>query len=289
MIHRIGFLCILLFSALLLHAENASNIRVRQEGKSIIVTYDLSQKSVVRLLMASGSSESYIELKAVSGDIGKGVYSGKDRQIVWKPLDEHKKFVAKNVRFKVEAQSAYEYYTQNAKIKTLVSGQLGYSVAPQLSYGVMIGQMYKGIGWYITGRSNFHFQAPTELRVDHQGCIDGNTQFYTGNVSKSHYVIIGGVMVNFLEWSRLTKNKFNTFGLYIGGGYGKREIQWETTDGHWAEFNHHAHTSFSGSGFSGNVGLFGSVYGVTINVGLGYITDGHMNHCEVELGVGYMF
>jgi hypothetical protein len=81
---------------------------VRQEGKSIIVTYDLSQKSVVRLLMASGSSESYSELKAVSGDIGKGVYSGKDRQIVWKPLDEHKKFVAKNVRFKVETQSAYE-------------------------------------------------------------------------------------------------------------------------------------------------------------------------------------
>lgn len=282
-------LLLLLFSAMASFAENVTNVRVRQEGKSIIVTYDLSQKSVVRLLMASGSSESYIELKAVSGDIGKGVYSGKDRQIVWKPLDEHKKFVAKNVRFKVETQSAYEYYTQNAKIKTLVSGQLGYSVAPQLSYGVMIGQMYKGIGWYITGRSNFHFQEPTQLHVDDQGFIDGNTQFYTGNVSKSHYVIIGGVMVNFLEWSRLTKNKFNTFGLYIGGGYGKREIQWETTDGYWAEFNHHAHTSFSGSGFSGNVGLFGSVYGVTINVGLGYITDGFMNHCEVEFGVGYMF
>ena len=153
----------------------------------------------------------------------------------------------------------------------------------------MIGQMYKGIGWYITGRSNFHFQEPTQLHVDDQGFIDGSTQFYTGNVSKSHYVIIGGVMVNFLEWSRLTKNKFNTFGLYIGGGYGKREIQWETTDGYWAEFNGHASTSFSGSGFSGNVGLFGSVYGVTINVGMGYITEGASSHCEVELGIGYMF
>ena len=201
----------------------------------------------------------------------------------------NKQYIDNNVSLDVQAKSSYRDYVENAKIKTLVSGQLGYSVAPQLSYGLMIGQMYKGIGWYITGRSNFHFQEPTELRVDHQGFIDGNTQFYTGNVSKSHYVIIGGVMVNFLEWSRLTKNKFNTFGLYIGGGYGKREIQWETTDGHWAEFDGHASTSFSGSGFSGNVGLFGSVYGVTVNVGMGYIIEGGLSHCEIELGLGYMF
>lgn len=277
---RYIFLIVCIFSAIGIWAENATNVRVRQEGKSIVVTYDLSQKSVVRLLMASGSSEVYTELQAVTGDVGN-VAAGKNRKVVWKPLDEHKKFVAKNVRFKVETQSAYEYYTQNAKIKTLVSGQLGYSVAPQLSYGVMIGQMYKGIGWYITGRSNFHFQEPTQLHVDDQGCIDGSTQFYTGNVSKSHYVIIGGVMVNFLEWSRLTKNKFNTFGLYIGGGYGKREIQWETTDGLWVKYAPTSH-----AGFSGNLGVFGSLYGVTLNVGLNTI---NFKYLEVELGVGYMF
>lgn len=279
MIHRIGFLCILLFSALLLHAENASNIRVRQEGKSIIVTYDLSQKSVVRLLMASGSSESYIELKAVSGDIGKGVYSGKDRQIVWKPLDEHKKFVAKNVRFKVETQSAYEYYAQNAKIKTLVMGQVGYSVAPQLSYGAMIGQMYKGIGWYVSGRSNFQFNAPAELACDKQGYIDGERPFYTGNTSTTHYIINAGFMMNVLE--KTTKNKFNTLGLYVGAGYGKRELQWETTDGLWVKYAPTSHT-----GFSGNIGVFGSLYGVTLNVGVSTINFKYM---EIEAGIGFMF
>ena len=35
-------------------AENASNIRVRQEGKNIVVTYDLKQKSVVTLLQELG-------------------------------------------------------------------------------------------------------------------------------------------------------------------------------------------------------------------------------------------
>ena len=278
MIHRIGFLCILLFSALLLHAENASNIRVRQEGKSIIVTYDLSQKSVVRLLMASGSSESYIELKAVSGDIGKGVYSGKDRQIVWKPLDEHKKFVAKNVRFKVETQSAYEYYTQNAKVKTLIMGQMGYSVSPQLSYGAMIGQMYKAIGWFVSGRSNFQFNTPTELACDKQGYIDGERPFYTGNTSTTHYIINAGFMMNVLE--NTTRNKFNTLGFYVGAGYGKRELQWETTDGLWV----YAPTSHTG--FSGNIGVFGSIYGITLNIGVNTI---NFKYAELEAGIGYMF
>jgi hypothetical protein len=133
-------LLLLLFSAVASFAENVTNVRVRQEGKSIIVTYDLSQKSVVRLLMASGESDVYTELKAVSGNVGKGVPAGENCKIVWKPLEENEKFIAQNVRFKVEAQSAYDYYAQNAKIKTLVMGQVGYSVAPQLSYGVMIGQ-----------------------------------------------------------------------------------------------------------------------------------------------------
>ena len=37
-------LFLLLVSALGLRAENASNVRIRQEGKSIIITYDLSKR-----------------------------------------------------------------------------------------------------------------------------------------------------------------------------------------------------------------------------------------------------
>lgn len=276
---RYIFLFSFIFVALGLCAENAINIRVRQEGKSIIVTYDLSQKSVVRLLMASGNSEHYTELKAVSGNVGKAVPAGENRKIVWKPLEENEKFIAQNVRFKVEAQSAYEYYAQNAKIKTLVMGQFGYSVAPQLSYGAMIGQMYKGIGWYVSGRSNFQFNAPTELTCDKQGYIDGERPFYTGNTSIIHYAVNAGFMMNVLE--KITKNKFNTFGFYVGAGYGKRELQWETTDGLWVKYVPTSH-----NGFSGNVGLFGSFYGVTLNVGLNTI---NFKYVEVEAGIGYMF
>lgn len=272
-------LLFVLFSATLLRAENASNIRVRQEGKAIVVTYDLNKNSIVRLLMALGKSNQYTELTAVTGNVGKGVSAGQNRKIVWKPLEEKEAFIAENVRFKVEAMSSYDYRAQNAKIKTLLMGQVGYSVAPQLSYGVMIGQMYKGIGWFVSGRSNFQFNTPAELACNEEGYIDNERPFYTGNISTTHYIINAGFMMNVLE--KTTKNKFNTLGFYLGGGYGKRELQWETTDGLWVKYVPTSH-----NGFSGNVGLFGSFYGVTLNVGLNTI---NFKYVEVEAGIGYMF
>lgn len=277
--HKYIILLFLFISATSLVAENASNVRVRQEGKAIVITYDLSKNSVVRLMMASGKSNQYTELKAVTGNVGKGVSAGQNRKIVWKPLEENETFIAENVRFKVEALSSYDYYTQNAKIKTIVLGQIGYSTAPQLSYGAIIGQMYKGIGWYVSGRSNFQFNAPTELACDNQGYIDDERPFYTGNTSTTHYAVNAGFMMNVLE--KITKNKFNTLGFYVGAGYGKRELQWETTDGLWVKYAPTSHT-----GFSGNVGLFGSFYGVTLNVGLNTI---NFKYVEVEAGIGYMF
>lgn len=276
---RYIFLFSFIFVALGLCAENAINIRVRQEGKSIIVTYDLSQKSVVRLLMASGNSEHYTELTAVSGNVGKGVPAGKSRKIVWHPLEEYEAFVATGVRFKVEAMSSYDYYAQNVKVKTLIMGQVAYTITPQLSYGAMIGQMYKGIGWYVNGRSNFQFNPPAEFACDKQGYINGERPFYTGNTSTTHYIINAGFMMNMLE--QMTKNKLNTFGFYIGAGYGKRELQRETTDGLWVENAPTSHT-----GISGNLGLFGSVSGFTLNVGVNTINFKYM---EVEAGIGFMF
>ena len=272
-------LFLLLVSVLGLRAENASNVRIRQEGKSIIITYDLSRRSVVRVLMSSNNSSYYTELKAVSGNVGKGVPAGNTRKIVWHPLEEKEEFVAKDVRFKVEALSSYDYYTQNAKVKTFVMGQVGYSVAPQLSYGVMIGQMYNGIGWYANFRSNFNFVASPELECDEKGVINGEMPFYTGKKQSSHLVINAGFMMNFLEWS--AKNKFNTLGMYVGGGYGKRELQWEMAGGNWVKY---APTEVAG--FSGGIGLFGSINGATLSVGMNTI---NFQYVDVVVDVGFMF
>jgi hypothetical protein len=60
-----------------------------------------------------------------------------------------------------------------------------------------------------------------------------------------------------------------------------RDVQYETTDGIWIKYSP---TSYNG--FSGNIGLFGSVYGVTLNVGLNTI---QFKYLELEAGIGFMF
>lgn len=177
--------------------------------------------------------------------------------------------------------SKYQRYAQNAKIKTLVMGQLGYSVSPQLSFGAMVGQMYRGYGWYIKARSNFNFDAPAPIAssYDEDGSVENVNLFYSGNTQKVHVTADVGFMMNVLE--KVTKNKFNTFGFYVGGGYGKRELLAETTSGDWIWYGPNSHY-----GFDTNLGLFGSVVGLTFNVGVSTI---NFQYVELELGLGFMF
>ena len=180
---------------------------------------------------------------------------------------------------KEAAKKKYNEYLQNATIKTLIMGEVGYTTTPQLSYGAMFAQMYKGVGWFVSGRSNFNFITPADVVCDATGSIDGVVPFYTGKTSTMHLLVNGGLMVNFLEWS--STNKFNTFGMYIGAGYGFREYQLETTHGVKVKY-----APTSPNGVSGTVGLFGSIYGVTLNVGVSTIA---FKNLEVEVGIGYMF
>ena len=175
--------------------------------------------------------------------------------------------------------SKYQRYAQNAKIKTLVMGQMGYSVSPQLSFGVMIGQMYRGYGWYVSGRSNFQSGHSAIYSCDEAGLVNGIKPFYSGNTKTSHLSVNAGFMMNVLE--TVMKNKFNTLGFYVGGGYGKRELLAETTSGEWIKYAPTSH-----NGFAANLGVFGSMAGVTLNVGVSTI---NFKYIDLEMGVGFMF
>ena len=100
------FLLSLLFSVASIYAENATNVRVRQEGQTIVVTYDLTESSPVKLLMSIDNSTDLKELNAVKGDVGDGIPAGKNRTIVWSPLEEYNGFAADNVCFIVECPTS---------------------------------------------------------------------------------------------------------------------------------------------------------------------------------------
>ncbi len=74
-----------------------------------------------------GQSNQYTELKAVTGNVGKDVSAGVNKQIIWQPLQEQMEFVAQNVRFKVEAKPYYYFSVSATKKVAFSRGNLQYS------------------------------------------------------------------------------------------------------------------------------------------------------------------
>ena len=292
--HKLLYFLLVLLLPLNVWAEYATNVRVRQRNKDIIVTFNLSKTSNVQLFVSTSKNPQFVLLTAVEGAIGNHVKTGENLEIIWHPLEEKEDFIADGVRFKVEALGSYEQYilpkSRKGKVlggktnmETFVTADFGYSFAPQLSGGLMIGQTYNGYGWYINTRTNFHFLSATDgLTCFEGGYIGDVLPFYSGKQQSSFLVAHAGAVFDFIEIAGgSNRNRFNTFGMYVGMGYGWRRVLWETIDGKLVEYSP---TSFNG--FSGNVGILFSIYGLTLKAGINTINLGYL---DVEAGLGWMF
>lgn len=292
-------LVLLVFSTTSLWAGNASNVRVQQKDKDIIVTYDLSKTSNVRLLISIDDTEddSFKPVSAVEGDVGKHVHAGNGLTIIWHPLRESETFIASNVRFRVEALGSYEQYAlplsrkgklQGGKtnMETFITFDGGFGFVPQVSGGLTIGQTYKGIGWFVSGRTNFNFSSPTISKTAGYGGYVGDVlPFYTGQKQSSLFVANVGVVMDIIELAGFSpRNRFNTLGGYLGAGYGFRKMLWETIDGNRTKWIEYSPTS--ATGVSANFGVIGSIYGLTLKVGVNTIAFKYM---ELETSIGWMF
>lgn len=288
------FLLLMISLPISILAENVSNVRVHKHHNDIVVTYDLEKTSDVKLLM-SISGSSYQELTEVEGDVGHRVKAGHSLRITWHPQQEmQQKIISDNVQFIVEAQDSHEVYLLpksrkgillggRTNMETFVTLDLGYTSVPQASGGLMIGQTYSGTGWYFGFRTNFNAcKATNGLVCDANGRVGGVTPFYSGKKQSAFFNFDIGVVMDFLEYAGASKhNRFNTFGVYTGIGYGFRRVLWETTDGVWIEYSPN-----SLKGFSWDIGLIGSIHGFTLKMGLNTIG---FKYAEWEMGIGWMF
>ena len=164
-------ICLLCTLAASISAHNATNVQVLQSGKNIVITYDLDEPSLVELRVTyeepdlsemkqslylfKVNADGSVNQFAVSGDVGQ-VNAGTGKRIVWNVLRDHEKFVFNNVQFFVEAHSLY------TGVKTFILGEYGFSPNPQHSGGLMVGQVYKYAGWYVSARSSFCFSQLTD-------------------------------------------------------------------------------------------------------------------------------
>lgn len=169
-------------------------------------------------------------------------------------------------------------------MKTFILGQVGYSLIPQLSYGLMFGQTYDGLGWFVDARSDFHAPVPTNgLVCDKGGVIDGIMPFYDPEkkTSSATWHANAGFVIDILELSIKPEHYFDTFGFYVGAGYGVYQHAWQLNTGAWVEYG-----PTSAHGVSATAGVIGSVHGFTLKAGVSTIDFKYM---EIEAGIGWMF
>ncbi|MDA0931162.1 MAG: hypothetical protein O3C32_07300 [Bacteroidetes bacterium] len=87
-----------------LHAQSVRDVEMTQEGKNIIIEYVLEANTPqeIRLTVSTDGGRSFsAPLRKVTGDVGRGIRSGKKR-IEWRVLEEVDELVSERVVFMVE-------------------------------------------------------------------------------------------------------------------------------------------------------------------------------------------
>lgn len=159
------------------------------------------------------------------------------------------------------------------RINTFVLAEAGVALNPEWGVGLMVGQMYNGIGWWLKGHSNWNIP-----RIDD----NYNLYFATNKETTSlEWIVNGGLVVDFLM-NKEKKYRNDFLGGYCGVGYGSRKrYYWNDSFDSWVLYPANLY-----QGISANIGLIGSWHGWTLMAGLNTIAFKYM---EVEMGIGYTF
>lgn len=92
-----------------LFAQQIQNVTAAQQGKNIVVSYDLTASSgqfdVVLYCSTDGGSNFGNPLNSVTGDVGSGIASGNNKQITWNVLSDLEKLTGSHIVFEVCARS----------------------------------------------------------------------------------------------------------------------------------------------------------------------------------------
>ena len=173
-------------------------------------------------------------------------------------------------------------------LNTLLMYEAGYSFASnadsltqKLTHGAMLAQVYNGVGWYLKGRSNFDFSKPDyDFAAVNGGYVGSVLPYYSGKTKTSEWMLAGGLMFDFTSMGKNPKKKrdYNTFGIYLGAGYGKRDMLWETTNGTWIYYEPNSY-----KGICADAGVIFSIFRLTLSCG---VTTIGFKNMDMHVGVG---
>lgn len=255
----------LMVSAGIAMGQSITNVDANQEGKSIAITYDLSETTDISLYITQdgGKTKTPIPLKFISGDVGRRIKPGVQKKILWRVLDQYPNqgFQGENISFIVKGSPRMSFFaTLNA----------GYSLDPGFNAGFMAGQLGT-IGWYVKGMTTLSFPQSAEYECDENGYIDYIMPAYSGQASVFKAYGVAGIAF------RLSDPLY----VNVGAGYGARIYEWELTSGQWVK-----NLPGSYGGFALDAGVIGRLGSVVLSAGVTLLLKGNVDIC---LGVGYVF
>ncbi len=156
-------------------------------------------------------------------------------------------------------------------INTFILAEAGVALNPEWGIGLMFGQMYDGVGWYVKGRSNWNIPKKNQY---------GERAFTTTKETTSlEWIVDVGLVVDCLM-NKEKKDKDDFLGIYFGAGYGSRERFWYNAGvNKWGKYYPNSY-----HGVSANIGVIGSIHGMTLMAGVNTLA---FKYAEIEIGVGY--
>lgn len=243
-------------------------VDIHQMGDKIVIEYDLSQPAeFVRLYVSTDGGTTYRgPLKQVEGDV-KDVPSGYNRSITWDVLKEFSTFESENVKFKLSIKLKEKW-----RKETFVTANVGYSFAPQLSFGFSVGQV-KHFGWFVSAMTNGGFTGMGNLpECDGVGYIEGDyLPMYDGTTTSDRLSVMAGGLFRVIE----------PLCIRVGLGYGVRNLCWHSQDGQW-----YRNKEYSLQGIDVSAGLQAHLGGFVVS--LEAVTT-NFHTIEGKLGLGYAF
>ncbi len=240
-------------------AQNVTNARFYQDGKTIVVEYGLDLKTDISLLLSTDGGKTFgTPLNDVTGDVGKDVKPG-NNTIIWRPLLTREELIGDNFVFKVVAKK------QNVFNTTYLLHTIPMQpIQPVLGITFSINPYGKWYGWYIsTTHSPYSYS-------DIAGHINGwdisGDNNYKGVVVSYHSFATGPMF-----------NIKNIVKIYVGVNVGSDGDLWQTFN------NQLVYARKFSEGVGVDAGIIFNYHGMTFSAGLATIEDG----VYTKLGIGF--
>ncbi|MGD9977588.1 MAG: hypothetical protein AB7S54_06600 [Bacteroidales bacterium] len=257
---KIALLFITIILALTTSAQSISNIKFRQEGNKIIVTYRIDNirydlKYATSIYVSTDAGRTFRgPLKAVSGDVGE-ISPEETKTITWNVFEEYES---------LSGDIVFDIRLSTERIPLPRKTFIIYSMSSIAPFGVMVGNMRR-FGWYLSVRTNGTFSVAGDYNTYNDDLTnytgDGYYKF-TDQVKRVRYSLHSGGTV------RLNNSLF----LYAGAGYGSRHLYWQVTEYSYVNDSelgkHYAdHVDFSHDGLEIETGVQFMLKKFTIGVG----------------------